>query len=283
MPMTEPSLRPLEPAPKAPCALILAAGRGERMRPLTDTIPKPLLPVYGKPMIEWHLLALAGAGVRQVVINTAWLEAQFPAALGDGSRWGLRITYSHEGRQWGGALETGGGVATALQALALHDDEPFWLVSGDIVVPGFAFDPAVAEGFAHSADWGLLWMVPNPPFHPRGDFSVGPGGRLQRLVPPTATAATAATAASAASAASAAPTPEATGTPGGSSGRAMTYANLALLKPALVQGLQPGVRAPLAPSLFAAADAGRLAGRVWDGPWENVGTPEQWRALQDAR
>ena len=87
-------------------AIVLAAGRGERMRPLSDTCPKPLLRVQGKPLIEWHLEALARAGVRDVVINTAWLEAQFPAALGDGSRWGLSLHYSHEGREHGGALET---------------------------------------------------------------------------------------------------------------------------------------------------------------------------------
>ncbi|TXI95924.1 MAG: nucleotidyltransferase family protein, partial [Aquabacterium sp.] len=94
-------------------ALILAAGRGERMRPLTDTTPKPLLCVKGKPLIEWHLEALARDGVREVVINTAHLEDQFPAVLGDGARWGLRITYSMEGRDHGGALETAGGMAQA--------------------------------------------------------------------------------------------------------------------------------------------------------------------------
>ena len=95
-------------------ALILAAGRGERMRPLTDTTPKPLLPVRGQPLIAWHLQALARDGVRDVVINTAYLEDQFEPALGDGSRWGLRITYSHEGRDHGGALETAGGIAKAM-------------------------------------------------------------------------------------------------------------------------------------------------------------------------
>lgn len=219
------------------------------MRPLTDATPKPLLPVRGKPMVEWHLLALAAAGVREVVINTAWLEEQFPAALGDGSRWGLRITYSHEGRRWGGALETGGGVATALEALALGDDEPFWLVSGDIYMPGFAFQTSVAHDFAQSPDLGLLWMVPNPPFHTRGDFLLGAEQRLHRLE-------------------------------AAASGQSLTYASLALLKPGMVQGLAPGQRASLAPYLFKAADAGRLAGRVWEGPWENVGTPEQWQALQ---
>ena len=86
-------------------AIILAAGRGERMRPLTDHTPKPLLPVRGRPMLEWHLLALARAGVQEVVINTAWLEDQIPAALGDGARWGLRIHYSMEGRDHGGAQQ----------------------------------------------------------------------------------------------------------------------------------------------------------------------------------
>ncbi|OYU74028.1 MAG: mannose-1-phosphate guanylyltransferase, partial [Burkholderiales bacterium PBB5] len=103
--------------PAQPRALILAAGRGERMRPQTDTCPKPLLPVAGRPMIEWHLMALAAAGVREVVINTAWLEDHFPAALGDGSRWGLAIHYSMEGRDHGGPLETAGGIAKALPLL----------------------------------------------------------------------------------------------------------------------------------------------------------------------
>ncbi|MCY7317419.1 MAG: NTP transferase domain-containing protein, partial [Ramlibacter sp.] len=98
-------------------AMILAAGRGERMRPLTDSCPKPLLQVRGKPLIEWHLQALAGAGVRSVVINTAWHEDQLISALGDGSRWGLRIHYSREGRDHGGALETAGGIAKALPLL----------------------------------------------------------------------------------------------------------------------------------------------------------------------
>jgi MurNAc alpha-1-phosphate uridylyltransferase len=240
------------------------------MRPLTDTTPKPLLPVRGKPMIEWHLLALAAAGVREVVINTAWLEQQFPAALGDGSRWGLRIRYSHEGRRWGGALETGGGVAAALEALALQDEEAFWLVSGDIFMPGFVFEASVVREFAQSPDLGLLWMVANPPFHPRGDFCWGPNQRLHRLraADPTADPPRADPAEPVAPSA------------GSVSGQTMTYASLALLKPGMVEGLEPGHRASLVPYLFKAADAGRLAGRVWEGPWENVGTPEQWQALQ---
>ena len=129
-------------------AMILAAGRGERMRPLTDTTPKPLLPVRGKPLIEWHLLALARAGVRQVVVNTAWLEEQFPAALGDGARWGLSIRYSTEGRDHGSALETAGGIRKALPWLAPRGDEAFWVVSADIFMPDFEFDAGLAERFS---------------------------------------------------------------------------------------------------------------------------------------
>lgn len=225
-------------------ALILAAGRGERLRPLTDHTPKPLLPVRGKPMIEWHLESLARAGVREVVVNTAWLEAQFPAVLGDGARWGLSIRYSMEGRAHGGALETAGGIATALPWLAPNGDEAFWVVSGDIVAPGFPFDDAERQAFEAGADLGRLWLVPNPDFNPRGDFALE-GDRCRR-----------------------------------DGERAWTYANLALVKPALVAGVAAGQRAALGPYLFAAADAGRLAGCAWRGEWHNVGTEAQWRALQ---
>ncbi|MBI3368163.1 MAG: NTP transferase domain-containing protein [Burkholderiales bacterium] len=157
-------------------ALILAAGRGERMRPLTDSAPKPLLPAQGKPLIVWHLEALARSGVREVVINTAWLEDQFPAALGDGARWGLRIRYSMEGRAHGGALETAGGIAKALPLLG--NAPAFWLVSGDIFAPEFAFDGGAAEAFARSDDLGALWLVPRPAFQAQGDFAMDALGRL---------------------------------------------------------------------------------------------------------
>lgn len=150
-------------------ALILAAGRGERLRPHTDTTPKPLLPVRGKPLIEWHLEALAAAGVRRVVVNTAWLEACFPPALGDGRRWGLELHYSTEGRDHGGALETAGGIAKALPWL----DEVFWVVSGDVFLPGFPF-----RGTLRDDRHCHLWMVANAPHHPQGDFGLAPDGRL---------------------------------------------------------------------------------------------------------
>lgn len=227
----------------APRALILAAGRGERMRPLSDTCPKPLLPARGKPLIEWHLQALARAGVREVVVNTAWLGEQFEPALGDGARWGLVLHYSHEGRDWGGALETGGGIATALPWLAPHGDEPFWVVSGDVFAPTFPFDAAACRSFAAGNDLGRLWVVPNPGFNAAGDFSLH-GDRLQR-----------------------------------EGERAWTYANLALLRPALVAGLAAGVFAPLRDCLFTAAAAGRLGGEAWRGEWHNLGTPAQLAAL----
>ena len=159
-------------------AIVLAAGLGERMRPLTDTTPKPLLPVFGRPLIEWHLLALARDGVREVLINTAWLEDRFPAVLGDGSRFGLAIRWSHEGRDFGGALETAGGIATALPWLAEDGRDAFWVVSGDIWAPDFRFEAATAARFLASDHDAHLWLVPNPPYHPRGDFDAGDGTRL---------------------------------------------------------------------------------------------------------
>jgi MurNAc alpha-1-phosphate uridylyltransferase len=155
-----------------PRAIVLAAGRGERMRPLTDTTPKPLLPVFGRPLIEWHLLALARGGVHEVVVNTAWLEDCFPAVLGDGARFGLAIRYSHEGRDYGGALETAGGIATVQDWLCADGREAFWVVSGDIWAPDFRFDQARVDDFLASGQDARLWVVPNPPYHPRGDFDL---------------------------------------------------------------------------------------------------------------
>lgn len=160
--------------PMPATAMILAAGRGERLRPHTDTCPKPLLAVRGRPLIEWHLRALAAAGVREVVVNTAWLEDRFPAALGDGARFGLRLHYSMEGRDHGGALETAGGIAKALPLLA----DSFWVVSGDVFVPGFGFQATLA------ADRDCrLWMVDNPAHHPQGDFGIAADGRLSQAAP----------------------------------------------------------------------------------------------------
>lgn len=149
-------------------ALIFAAGLGERMRPLTDTTPKPLLAVAGKPLIEWHLEKLAACGVREVVVNTSWLAPQFPQALGDGARWGLRIAYSYEGAT---PLETGGGM---LHALPLLGDAPFLLVNGDIWTDAdFAQLPREPAGLAH------LVMVDRPPQATQGDFALDADGLVR--------------------------------------------------------------------------------------------------------
>lgn len=145
-------------------ALIFAAGRGERMRPLSDTTPKPLLRAGGKALIEWQLDRLAAAGVREVVINTSHLAEQFPAALGDGSRWNLRIAYSYEGAE---PLETGGGMQRALPLLGAA---PFIAVNADIWTDfDFAVLPPDPPGLAH------LVLIDNPPHHPAGDFGLRDG------------------------------------------------------------------------------------------------------------
>ncbi len=147
-------------------ALVLAAGRGERMRPLTDAQPKPLLRVGGKRLIEYHLERLAAGGFREVVINTAWLGDTIEAALGTGRQFGLAITYSHERPE---ALETGGGI---LNALPLLGSAPFLLVNGDVWTDidfgALRRDPPPGS-LAH------LVLVPNPPQHARGDFVLEQG------------------------------------------------------------------------------------------------------------
>jgi MurNAc alpha-1-phosphate uridylyltransferase len=226
-------------------ALILAAGRGERMRPLTDHTPKPLLVVQGKPLIEWHLEALARDGVREVVINTAWLEDQFPQTLGDGARWGLRIRYSMEGRDHGGALETAGGIAKALPCLG----DAFWVVAGDVFTSGFRFDDQAAQRFAQSTDWAHLWMVNNPAHNPGGDFALSPEGRVLRkdTAPKDLPC--------------------------------WTYSTIGLYRPVMVNEVLPGSRAALRPCLDRAIDQGRLSAQVYSGPWVDVGTPQRLAEL----
>lgn len=153
-------------------AMILAAGRGERMRPLTDSLPKPLIPVAGKPLIEWHIEKLAAIGIHDIVINHAWLGALIERALGDGSQWGVRIQYSAEQV----ALETAGGIATALPLLGSN---PFLVVNGDIWCD---WDPAqafqIATTLSNGSQQAWLLMVPNPEHHPSGDFGISSTGLL---------------------------------------------------------------------------------------------------------
>jgi MurNAc alpha-1-phosphate uridylyltransferase len=145
--------------------MILAAGRGERMRPLTDHTPKPLLPVAGKPLIVWHIERLAAAGIRDLVINHAHLGAQIEAALGDGAAWGVRIRYSAEGE--GHALNTGGGI---YHALPLLGGAPFLVVNGDVWSDiDFASLELPPGSLAH------LVVIDNPDYHPEGDFRLSDG------------------------------------------------------------------------------------------------------------
>jgi len=221
-------------------ALILAAGRGERMRPLTDTTPKPLIEVRGKRLIDWHLEALARAGVREVVVNTAWLEAQFPAALGDGSRHGLHITYSFEGRDHGGALETAGGIAKALPLLG----DAFWVVSGDVYIPSFPFDAIDAKLFIESGASGQLWLVKNAPHHPDGDFGIDSNGLASRTVEPK-----------------------------------LTWASVGLFRAALFRDIPVGTKMPLRPKLESAIDHQGLRAKFFGGSWTDVGTMDRLAAL----
>ncbi len=232
-------------------AIILAAGRGERMRPLTDTCPKPLLRVRGKPLIEWHLEGLARGGVREVVVNTAWLEAQIVDRLGDGARFGLSIRYSLEGRDHGGALETAGGLKKALPLLALSADEPFWYVAADVFAPGFDFGP-VAAAAIRPGQLGHLWMVPNPPQHPAGDFGIAEGLAVA-----------------------------------GAPGASFTWSGIGVFRSGFVTELmgdfEVGAPARLRPYLDAAIAQRRLGASRWPGAWADVGTPERLRALDTGR
>lgn len=225
-------------------AMILAAGRGERMRPLTDTTPKPLLPVRGKPLLEYHLDAFARAGFREVVVNTAWLGEQIEQRYGAGTAQGVRIAYSHEGRDFGGALETAGGIARALPLLA----EVFWLVAGDVFMPQFEFTRAAYERFAAGGRLAHLFLVPNPPHNPKGDFGLAPGGLALNQAEVR-----------------------------------YTYSTTALLRrellAALPAGNPRGLKLALAPLLRAAMDRGEVSAELYPGPWVDVGTPERLAQL----
>ncbi len=239
-------------APTTRKALILAAGRGERMRPLTLTTPKPLLAVGGRRLIEWHLAALARAGIREVVVNVAHLRERFAPALGDGSRYGVSIRFSDEGAE---PLETGGGM---LHARPLLGEAPFVLVNGDVWIDlDLATLPAAPMGLAH------LVLVPNPPQHPSGDFWLAPDRRVFDAPPGRAPATDA---------------------------MRLTYAGVGVYRAALLDGWPrvigdtPGARAtpprfPLAPLLRAAMARGLVTGQRFDGAWHDIGTPDRLAAL----
>ncbi|WP_332814852.1 N-acetylmuramate alpha-1-phosphate uridylyltransferase MurU [Ramlibacter sp.] len=226
--------------------MVLAAGRGERMRPLTDACPKPLLAVRGRPLIGWHLDALARAGYRGAVINTAWLGEQLEQRYGDGHG-PLRLAWSREGHDFGGALETAGGIARALPLL----DEVFWVLAGDVFVPGFEFAHQALRRFAEGPRLAHLYLVPNPGHNPAGDFAIAAGGLLSNA-------------------------PE---------GR-LTYSTIGLYRKAFFAGLPAGnpagSKVPLAPMLRQAADNGQVSAELYTGDWTDVGTPQRLAQLNAA-
>lgn len=215
-------------------AMILAAGRGERLRPLTETTPKPLLDVAGRPLIGWHLARLAAAGFDEVVINVSHLAEQIVAALGEGARYGVRIAYSREPEP----LETAGGIANARELLGR---EPFLLVNGDVYCE---FDFKALRGQDLGPALAHLVLIPNPPHHPKGDFTLDEGYIGN------------------------APAPR------------YTYSGIAVMSPALVASVPAGEKAPLAPLLRAAAEKRRITGEVHAGRWQDVGTAERLAQLR---
>jgi len=216
-------------------AMILAAGRGERMRPLTDTTPKPLLQVGREPLIGWHLRRLAAAGIREIVINHAWLGQQIEDTLGDGAAYGVQITYSAEGSQ---GLETAGGIATALPLLG---SDPFLVINGDILTD-IDFSVAVRQSETLLSD-GLayLWLTTNPLHNPAGDFSLLSDGLIR--------------------------------SEGG--GERLTFSGCGLYKSELFAEIAPHRAAKLAPLLRKAMTVGKVRGHCHNGLWLDVGTPER--------
>jgi MurNAc alpha-1-phosphate uridylyltransferase len=227
-------------------AMIFAAGRGERMRPLTDTCPKPLLKVRGRPLIVWHILNLVRAGLKDIVINHAHLGHMIEEALGDGSQFGAKIAYSAEGT----ALETAGGVAKARHLL---DDEPFVAVAADIYCPHFDFEQVKTAledkdvwGNPHPADkrdiaW--LYLVKNPPHHLKGDFALNSYTIANEGEP------------------------------------RHTFSGIGVYRPEMFDSIAAGQSAQIAPLLRKYADEGRVGGEIYRGEWTDVGTVERLNQL----
>jgi N-acetyl-alpha-D-muramate 1-phosphate uridylyltransferase len=247
-------------------AIILAAGRGERMRPLTDTCPKPLLRVRGKPLMQWPMQALATNGFDQQLVNTAWLGEQIEAYFSSHfdlqpnkilreqllNSEQLQIAYSHEGVDFGYALETAGGICRALPQLA----EVFWVLAGDVFAPTFAYRRDAYDKFAQSDKLAHIWLVPNPPHNPRGDFGLSAEGLALNL-------------------------------PKDAGHTLYTYSTIGLYKHALFAppfcdvpaGNPQGAKAALAPLLRCAMDGGLVSAELFTGEWTDVGTPERLAQL----
>jgi N-acetyl-alpha-D-muramate 1-phosphate uridylyltransferase len=212
-------------------AMVLAAGRGERLRPLTESVPKALVEVRGRSLLERHLDRLRSVGIETVVINLGWLGEKIADKIGSGRAYGLTVVYSPEGDN---ILETGGGIHRALPLLG---SEPFLVVNADIYT-----DMPLPPATLADADMGHLVLVPRPAHRQQGDFDLQEG----RIAC--------------------------------SDAAAYTFSGVAVYRPEFFAGCEPG-RFPLAPMLRTAAQAGRLAGSLYRGLWEDVGTPERLAEL----
>ncbi len=221
--------------------MLLAAGHGTRMRPLTDHTPKPLLNVGGKPLIVWHIEKLKQAGFDDIVINIAWLGEQIPKALGDGAQFGVNIAYSNE--QKNGALETAGGIVKALPLLVGKEgDEPFLVVNGDVWCDYSLSkqSPLTGNDLAH------LILVNNPTHNPKGDFAL-----FQNRVDVE-----------------------------GCSHNKFTFSGIGYYHPDLFKNLPRGKLA-LAPVLRKAMHKQQVSGELFEGDWRDIGTPERLQQLDD--
>jgi MurNAc alpha-1-phosphate uridylyltransferase len=236
-------------------AMLLAAGRGERMRPLTDAKPKPLLPVRDKPLMQWSMEALVRGGFNRLVVNTAWLGEQIEETFGAQplKLEPMQIRYSHEGQDFGGALETAGGIVRALPLLCPTDAqglsaEVFWVLAGDVFAPDFVFSQTAVERFDASGKLAHLWLVPNPAHHPKGDFGLGSDGLARNQAE-----------------------------------LKYTYSTIGLYHRKLFAppwcdisaGNPHGMKSPLAPLLRAAMDNALVSAELYRGVWTDVGTPER--------
>jgi MurNAc alpha-1-phosphate uridylyltransferase len=242
-------MQPIDTSPvpnPLPC-LLLAAGRGERMRPLTDTTPKPLLQIQGRSLLQWHIEALVAANTNRVVINHAWLGEQIELALGNGANWGIQIQYSPEET----ALETAGGIH---QALPLINPEPYFLViNGDVFCPGFPIAAFTSRFQAHlnsgTKPLAYVALVPNPPEHPEGDFYLqGDHVSDKPITPPLQET-------------------------------ILTFSGIGIYHQSLFKDLQPGKAAKLAPLLRSAMAENYVFGEKYSGPWHDVGTPQRLHEL----
>jgi MurNAc alpha-1-phosphate uridylyltransferase len=252
------------------------------MRPLTDVTPKPLLEVRGQPLMQWAMQGLQRGGVTNLVINTAWLGEQIPQHLGSvfeitGQK-PMQLHYSQEGVDFGGALETAGGIVRALPWLA----DTFWVAAGDVFAPEFEFSPEAFAQFKASPQLAHLWLVPNPAHNVGGDFGLSADGlalNLPKLTPRELVAALPASGGGVHS-------PSLARDDGIAEPR-YTFSTIALYKRAFFEaawcdipvGNPAGIKAPLAAMLRDAMDQGAVSASLYMGAWTDVGTPERLAQL----